>query len=102
MKTGSGTTNPDMAGALTNKEAGYISEVLTLASLQRGKNVLVDGSLRHAEWYRNYFAQLRREFPTLRLAIIHVVAPREAIFKRASVSNDAVNMLYYSMPVTSQ
>ena len=78
-------TNPDMAGALTNKEAGYISEVLTLAGLQRGKNVLVDGSLRHAEWYRNYFAQLRREFPMVRLAIIHVVAPREAIFKRATV-----------------
>jgi len=80
-------TNPDLAGELTNKEAGYISEILTLAGLQRGNNVLVDGSLRRAGWYREYFAMLRNEFPGLRLAIIHVTAPREAIFKRASVSN---------------
>jgi len=80
-------TNPDLAGELTNKEAGYIAEILTLAGLQSGKNVLVDGSLRRADWYREYFARLRSEFPDLHLAIIHVVAPREAIFRRASVSD---------------
>jgi len=31
---------------MTRKEAGYIVEILTLAALQAGENVLVDGSLR--------------------------------------------------------
>ena len=87
-------TNPDLAGELTNKEAGYIAEVLTLAGLQQGKNVMVDGSLRRADWYREYFARLRSEFPDLRIAIIHVVAPREAIFQRASVSEAQLLYLF--------
>jgi len=78
-------TNPDLAGDLTNKEAGYIAEILALAGLKAGRNILVDGSLRCAAWYRQYFSKLRREFPGLRLAIIHVTAPREAIFERAAV-----------------
>lgn len=77
--------NPELAGALTHKEAGFIAEVLTLAGLQSGKNVMVDGSLRNAEWYKTYFKRLRTDFPMLRLGIIHVTAPREAIYKRAAV-----------------
>ncbi|KAG7356058.1 zeta toxin family protein [Nitzschia inconspicua] len=75
--------NPELAGDLTRKEAGYIAEILTLAALQVGKNVLQDGSLRDSEWYRTYFERLRREFPKVRQAIIHVTAPREAVFQRA-------------------
>jgi predicted kinase len=78
--------NPDFAGELTNKEAGYIAEILTLAGLRSGKNVIVDGSLRCASWYREYFARLRVEFPLLRIAIIHVTAPRASVFQRAAVS----------------
>jgi predicted kinase len=77
--------SPELAGELTRKEAGFIAEILTLAGLQAGKNVLVDGSLRDAEWFRGYFERLRKWFPNLRLAIIHVTAPREAIFQRAAV-----------------
>lgn len=76
--------NPELAGELTRKEAGFIAEVLTLAALQAGKNVLQDGSLRDAEWYREYFARLRKEFPSVRQAIIHVTAPRDAVFQRAA------------------
>ena len=78
--------NAELAGELTRKEAGYIAEVLTLAALQAGKNVLQDGSLRDAVWYKRYFERLREEFPHLRQAILHVTAPREAIFQRAAVS----------------
>jgi hypothetical protein len=76
--------NPELAGELTRKEAGFISEILTLAALQAGKNVLQDGSLRDSEWYKGYFARLRLEFPAVRQAILHVTAPREAIFRRAA------------------
>ena len=77
--------SPELAGELTNKEAGYISEILTLASLQAGKNVICDGSLRNTEWYRNLFGRLRHEFEDLRIAILHVTAPRQAVFRRAAV-----------------
>ena len=43
--------DPQTAGYYTQKEVGYISEVLTLHGLKSGKNVLVDGSLRDADWY---------------------------------------------------
>jgi hypothetical protein len=75
--------NPELAGELTRKEAGFIAEILTLAGLQAGKNVLVDGSLRDSKWYISYFERLHEEFPNLRHAIVHVTAPREAVFQRA-------------------
>ena len=74
---------PELAGELTRKEAGFLAEILTLAGLQAGKNVLVDGSLRDSKWYQEYFGRLRKEFPILRLAIIQVTAPKETILARA-------------------
>jgi predicted kinase len=80
--------SPELAGELTRKESGYIAEILTLASLREGKNVLVDGSLRDWSWYKSYFERLRNEFPALRIAILHITAPRDAVFQRAAVSDD--------------
>jgi hypothetical protein len=82
--------NPSKAGELTRKEAGYIVEILTLSALQAGKNVLVDGSLRDWEWYSTYFDKLRMEYPSLKIALLHVVAPKSAIFARAKVSGGHV------------
>lgn len=64
--------NPNTAGRLTQKEVGYISEVLTLDALEQGKNALVDGSLRDKEWYGRYIAKLKSLFPRLKIAIIQV------------------------------
>jgi hypothetical protein len=86
--------SPELAGELTRKEAGFIAEILTLAGLQAGKNVLVDGSLRDSDWYKKYFGMLRNEFPLLRLAILHVTAPREAVFQRAAVSCFSSTVLF--------
>lgn len=76
--------NPEMVGKLTQKEAGYIAEVLTLAALQSGKNVLQDGSLRDHGWYKVLFHRLRESHPQVRQAIIHVTAPKQAILDRAA------------------
>lgn len=78
--------NPLKAGEMTRKEAGYIVEILTLAALQAGKNVLVDGSLRDSTWYTEYIESLRKQYSMLKIMILHIVAPREAIFARAEVS----------------
>lgn len=91
-------SNPELAGELTHKEAGYIAEILTLAGLQAGKNVMVDGSLRNSEWYKVYFQRLRKDFPLLRIGIIHVTAPRDAIFQRAAVRLQyTANLLQYPL-----
>ena len=76
--------NPFTAGELTRKEAGYLSEIAVLAALERGQNVLVDGSLRDAEWHQQYFLDLRRAQPNVRIAILHVTAPRSVVLSRAA------------------
>lgn len=76
---------PELAGEKTRKEAGLIAEILTQVALNMGLNILVDGSLRDAHWYENYFAELRRSHGGrgLRIGILHITAPKEAIFERA-------------------
>lgn len=75
--------DPMIAGEMTRKEAGYIAEIVTEVALREGKNVLVDGSLRDHEWYKGYFDRLRKDYPALRLAILHVVASEAVVFERA-------------------
>jgi len=41
--------------------------VLTIAGLENGQNVLVDGSMRNASWYLNYISDLRHQFPYLKV-----------------------------------
>uniref|UniRef100_A0A7S2I1W7 Zeta toxin domain-containing protein n=1 Tax=Helicotheca tamesis TaxID=374047 RepID=A0A7S2I1W7_9STRA len=76
---------PQYAGERTRKEAGYISEILTLVALQNGMNVLVDGSLRDYKWYTEYFGSLRREYEEIQIGILHIIAPRDAVFERAEI-----------------
>lgn len=53
-------------------QAGLMAEILEETSLLEGRNILVDGSMRDGEWYGQHVADLRRRFPMLRVAIIHV------------------------------
>ena len=76
-------SNPERAGELTNREAGYVTEIVTAAALRCGHNVLVDGSLRDYEWYKQFFVGLRKDYVALRIAILHITAPREVVFERA-------------------
>ena len=46
----------------------------------------MDGSLRDAEWYEQYFERIREDFSNVKIGIIQVSAPREAVFQRAAVS----------------
>jgi len=87
--------NPEQAGELTRKESGLIAEILTEAALERGHNVLVDGSLRDGDWYQNYIQTLRHNHPQLRLAILHITAPRESVFRNAMVGNRVLFCFVY-------
>jgi len=75
--------NAESAGSFTQKEAGFVQELLTLEGLSRGKNVLVDGSLRNATWNKMFFARIRRDHPSVKLAIFHVVAHPAEVVRRA-------------------
>lgn len=79
--------NPDNAGYLTRKECGMISEIIIELALDRGQNVLVDGTLRDADWYLGFFQNIRNSHPNTRIAILHVTAPRESVMENALVSN---------------
>lgn len=83
----------DLAGALTQKEAGMIAELLTDIALSSGKNVVVDGSLRDAAWHEGYFRSLRKRFgkdaveskietKNIRIGILYVTAPIDEIYLR--------------------
>lgn len=77
--------DPLTAGQFTQKEVGFLSEILTMQGLIDAKNVLVDGSLRDAAWYINYVRNLRSEFPDLRVGIVYVTASIDTILNRVKI-----------------
>mmetsp|Transcript_132659 Transcript_132659/g.383548 ORF Transcript_132659/g.383548 Transcript_132659/m.383548 type:complete len:352 (-) Transcript_132659:191-1246(-) len=77
-------SDPQTAGDRTQKEAGFVAEIIGYKALRERRNVIVDGSLRNAEWYKGYFAKLRRLFPGIRIMILHVVADLPDVLERAA------------------
>ncbi len=73
-----------MAGSLTHKESGYIAEIVEREAMLQRKPVLVDGSLRNAEWFAAKFDRFRQEFPHYRIAILLIQASPESVHERAS------------------
>lgn len=55
-------------------------------------NVLVDGSLKDWRWYGLYFERLRVEYE-LRIGILHIVAPREAVLNRAKTRSQSTGRI---------
>ena len=43
--------DPSLAGAMTQREAGTIAEVVSEEAMARGLNVWIDSSLQDAEWW---------------------------------------------------
>lgn len=39
--------------------------------------------MKDADWYGGYFERLRKDYGNLRIAILHVTAPRDQVFERA-------------------
>lgn len=75
--------DPTTAGEYTQKEVGYISEILVLSALEAGCSVLVDGSLRDHDWHTMYFYKLRNLHPKLKIAIIEVKSSLITSLRRA-------------------
>jgi hypothetical protein len=84
---------PEMAGYLQHdsesaatklhRESTLMSDVLFEQSLMNNRNILVDGSLRDADWYQTLFKRIRTEFPHYMLSIMYVSASSQTIKDRA-------------------
>lgn len=61
----------------THREAGYVKEIAIRTALDRGYNVLADGTLRNGKYYEEYFLDLKKRYTNLRIAILYVTAPRD-------------------------
>jgi len=72
------------AGMQTQKEAGMLAEILQARGLYNRRNVLIDGSLRAADWYAEHISTLRKNYPGIRIAIIHVTCAEETVLARAA------------------
>lgn len=89
--------NAEMAGIRTQKEAGYMAEILTYAALECKMNIIVDGSLRDSSWYEGHFCQLRKQYPGLCLAIFLISAPLSDIYQRVAVRALAIICAEFSL-----
>lgn len=67
-------TNPLTAGFKTNKETGYLSELIQLYALENGYNLIIDGSLRDYEWYTLFINNIKSKYPNYKIIIMYVEA----------------------------
>ena len=73
---------PEETASILHKESGQIADELLESALKNKKNVIVDGSLRNAEWYRSEFQRIRREYPSYGIFILYVKASAPKILER--------------------
>lgn len=75
--------SPCLVDELTRKESGFIAELLLLAALQNGRNVVFDGSMSDPNWHLKLVEKLRQQYEMLRFGIIHITAPTKSLLQRA-------------------
>ena len=66
----------------TQKESGYIAEILWRECLRLGLPIIIDSSLRDGVWWGSVMRHIRATFPDYKLAIIHVFAQPHQIYRR--------------------
>jgi hypothetical protein len=84
--------SPEEAATVVHQESGQIADELLEKELQSSRNVIVDGSLRNADWYQGQFRRIRKQYPQYSILILYVKANeatiRERIVKRAQDPKD--------------
>lgn len=77
--------DPRTAGARTHMESAYVQELVQHVGFVRGLPLIIDGSLRNYEFYRDVvFPRIRLLFPRYRIAIMHVHADPADVVRRAA------------------
>jgi len=73
---------PEEAATILHKESGQIADELLERALKSGKDIIVDGSLRNAQWYQGEFQRIRREYPSYGILILYTRASSSKILER--------------------
>ena len=71
-----------LAGNNCHTESGFIQEIAQQVAMRSSQNVLVDGSLRGGDWFTKVFIEVRRRFPTYKIAIFEVTCTEENVRAR--------------------
>ena len=80
------TYDKDLVNELTRKESSFIAELLLLAAIQHGRNVVFDSAMRNADWFLKLIKNVKcLDTSSFKFAVLHITAPTELIFKRAKV-----------------
>jgi Zeta toxin len=87
--------NPTLVNDLTRKECGFIAELLLLAGLQNGRNVVFDSAMRDTKWVSSFIGTLKTRCATemfglltkIKVALLHITAPTEVILQRARMKS---------------
>ena len=70
----------DRAGTLTHQESTYVVEIALYTALISRFDIILDGSLQDWRWHAQLIRWIRYEFPLYKVAIIHVIAHRCAVW----------------------
>lgn len=66
----------------TNKESGYIAELIQFHALSNGYSLIVDESMKDFEWKKQYLIWINKTFPEYEIIIIFISSSKELIFSR--------------------
>ncbi len=88
-------TEPERFGELTQKEAGLIAELTIYRAISKGRNVILDSSLRDISWFLEFIPKLMNFSrhggqEEIKFALMHVYCPKEECWKRILQRNAAI------------
>lgn len=92
------------AGLKTNKESGYIAELVQKHAMFEGYNLIIDSSLRNGEHLCRYIKWIQTLFPSYEIIIIFAKTSLETVVKRnnqrkslgcRSTDTHIINEVYY-------
>ncbi len=78
--------NKEFAGTLVHKESIFIQELLFREAIAEEQCVIIDGSLKDAEWHKKFILEVRKEHPDYKIKIIHVKAPFGNLLKQEYIT----------------
>jgi hypothetical protein len=81
------TYDKELVNDLTRKESSFIAELLLLAAVQNGRNVVFDSSMRDSAWFLKLIQSIKcLDSSSFKFAVLHITAPKDIIFERVKVS----------------
>ena len=89
------TYDKNLVNDLTRKESSFIAELLLLAAIQSGRNIVFDTVMRNPDWFSKLIDNIKLlGSASFKFAVFHINAPTELIFKRVKVRHIVVCVVH--------